>query len=573
MSAKFLLRPSTVSLAVALVCASAFAEPARVTSAPSRASPCTKVESGPVVKVPVGKARVLKLQSPVTRVLLGNPDESQAVRPHTDTPGATGGQQGQASPGASQQNRRRPGVADVDVLLLSPSEIYLIGKTVGATNIVMLDKAGRCTTLEVAVGIDTDAVKASLDELLPSEKGINVASVADSLVLSGTVSDAATVDRAVDIAAAYVRRVTGVAQMQGTRAGVHDRIINMLSVSAPQQVMLEVKVAEVSKALLDQYGINFASAAVSSNGTMMRFLSGIFGGKAMAFGQLRGMTDATVGFGAGAGVATGTTLAGVGAPFGAIEIENGAVTKAPIGQGKNATALGVDAQKQDGLVKILAEPTVMAISGQEGFFHAGGSVFLPVATNNGTGGTSITLEEKPFGVSLRFTPTVLADGRINLKVTPTVSELNPQGVAITATNVAGTSILPTFTVRKADTTVQLMDGQSFALGGLIKNNVKANLTAFPFLGELPVIGALFRSTAFQNDRSELVFVVTPRLVKPLPPNYALPTDSYVEPSRSDMILRGKLEGRRSDAPEQADAPAEPPAVLPAPPAGGGFEVK
>ena len=143
---------------------------------------------------------------------------------------------------------------------------------------------------------------------------------------------------------------------------------------------------------------------------------------------------------------------------------------------------------------------------------------------------------------MKFTPTVLGDGRINLKVAPEVSELNTQGIGITLAGSSGaTAIMPSFTTRKAATTVQLYDGQTFAIGGLIKNNVTTNMKAFPILGEIPVLGALFRSSDFQTDKTELVFVVTPRLVKPLPPNYSLPTDSYTPPSRSDFFLNGKME--------------------------------
>ena len=179
---------------------------------------------------------------------------------------------------------------------------------------------------------------------------------------------------------------------------------------------------------------------------------------------------------------------------------------------------------------------------------------------------SVTLEEKEFGVSVGFLPTVLDGGRINLEVASEVSELNREGVGINAPGIAGLAVLPSFTSRRAKTTVQLMDGQSFAIGGLIKNNTTANIKAFPFLGELPVVGALFRSTEFQTDKSELVFVITPRLVKPLPPNYALPTDNYVPPTRTDVIVHGKLEGRRPDAP-----PAAPAAAGSAP--ASGFQVK
>lgn len=570
MSSTFMLRPSVMALALAMACAPAFAAPARPTSpAPAAsASPCTTVDVGPIVKLAVGKASVLKLQSPAARILLGNPDESQAVQPSGATQ-KTGAEAGAQPAAPRQQNARRPGVADIDVLLLSPREIYLLGKTVGATNIIMLDRTGQCTLLDVSVGVDTAALAATFKELLPAENSIKVTSAADSLVLQGTVTDAAAADRAIDIASAYVRRVSGGAQMQGTRAAVQDQIINLLSIAAPQQVMLEVKVAEISKALLDQFGINF-SHAYASGGTM-RFLTGLFGGNALLTGKLSGMTNATVGLGLANVLSAGSASSGISSPAGSVTAENGKVTEWPMGTGKNATTFSIEAQKQDGLLKILAEPTIMAISGQMGSFNAGGKIFIPVAQSTG-GGTSITLEEKPFGVGLNFTPTVLGDGRINLKVALEVSELSAQGVTITSTNTGGTQILPAFTQRLANTTVQLMDGQSFAIGGLIKNNVTTNLTAFPFLGELPIIGALFRSTSFQNDRSELVFVITPRLVKPLPPDYALPTDNYVPPTRSEMILDGKLEGSKKNDDVQGKGAAAAGQGQAMPPAGG-FEVK
>lgn len=531
--------------------------------AASAASPCQKVEVGPLIKVAVGKSTVIKPQLPVTRILLGNPEASQAGRPaepepldaHGRPPAATG----------NTINNRRPGVADVDVLLLSPSEIYLLGKTVGSTNVVLLDRGGSCTVVDIAVGMDTASVAATLRELLPGEQGIQVSSAADSLVLSGVVNDAASLDRAVDLANAYVRRVTTSGATAPTQGGRSDRVVNMLAVAAPQQVMLEVKVAEISKTVLDQFGINFARAYSPADGSMIRFLSGIFGGESVVGSHLGGTVNGSVGAGVVGSTGNDRFTSGTTAPAGSATV-GGDSTTIPIASGKNATALGINAQKKDGLVKVLAEPTVMAISGQEGSFLAGGKIFIPVASNY-NGGTQITLDEKEFGVSLKFIPTVLGDGRINLKVSPEVSELNPQGVGITAPGITGLAILPSFTTRRAATTVQLFDGQSFAIGGLIKNNVTTNISAFPILGELPVLGALFRSTDFQNDRSELVFVITPRLVKPLPPNYALPTDGYVQPSRAQLIFGGRLEGSRKEAPAPA-APArsEEPAL-------GGFEVK
>ncbi len=273
----------------------------------------------------------------------------------------------------------------------------------------------------------------------------------------------------------------------------------MLSVGSAQQVMLEVKIAEVSKSLVDKLGVGISGSPTSGSwtwGVVSNFLSGTLGGNLSAVR------------------ATGSTVA-------------------------------VEAQKKDGLIKILAEPNIMAISGQEGSFLAGGKILIPVAQDATGTSNRITLEEKEFGVGIKFTPTVLAGGRINLQVAPEVSELSREGVGISATGASNRAILPLITTRRASTTVQLMDGQSFAIGGLIKNNTTANITAFPILGEIPIIGALFRSTDFQKDRTELVFVVTPRLVKPLAVAYRLPTDGMNDPSRKELFIDGQLESGKT----------------------------
>jgi pilus assembly protein CpaC len=261
--------------------------------------------------------------------------------------------------------------------------------------------------------------------------------------------------------------------------------------------MLEVKVAEVSKALIDKLGFGVQGTPMSGSVTtsiLSSFLVGNLGG-------------------------------------------NLSVTRA------SGSGVYLDAEKKESLVKVLAEPNVMAISGQEGSFLAGGRILIPVA-QDALG--RIALEEKEFGIGLRFTPTVLSGGRINLRVSPEVSELSRDGVGIGNGTTQARAILPLITTRRASTTVQLADGQSFAIGGLIKNNSTANIKAFPVLGELPVLGALFRSTDFQNDKTELVFVVTPRLVKPLPLPNKLPTDGLREPSRKELFIDGKLEGNREN---------------------------
>ncbi|HYJ97017.1 MAG TPA: type II and III secretion system protein family protein [Burkholderiaceae bacterium] len=471
-------------------------QPARTATAPvtSATALCTRVEIAPLVHLPVGKSTVLRPVSPVTRILLGNPENARAARPAENPEGKK--EEGVKTPALDT----RPGVADVDVLLLAPTEVYLLGKTIGSTNIVMLDRSGACTAFDVVVGMDTTALQSMISQLLPNEKELRITPAFDSIVLSGTVSDSEAVTRVTDLANAYVR---------GGDGQRNARVVNMLEVTAPQQVMLEVKVAEVSKALIDKLGVQFAGSKTNGNWTYALVADFLSGGNA-AVSALK-----AAGF-----------------------------------------ALKVDGQKDDGLVKILAEPTIMAISGQTGSFLAGGKIFIPVAQDSsGVAGRTITLEEKEFGVSVKFTPTVLGNGRINLRVRPEVSELNREGVGIVASGIGGTAILPSFTSRKAETTVQLMDGQSFAIGGLIRNSTTTNIKAFPFLGELPVVGALFRSTEFQNDRTELVFVVTPRLVKPLPPEYRLPTDGYTPPTRGDLILNGRSEGQRSSDAPASQAPA------------------
>jgi pilus assembly protein CpaC len=240
----------------------------------------------------------------------------------------------------------------------------------------------------------------------------------------------------------------------------------------------------------------------------------------------------------------------------------------------------VDAEKQDGLVRILAEPNIVSISGQEASFLAGGRIFIPVSQAvAGTGVPTITLEEKDFGVGLRFTPTVIDGDLINLRVAPEVSEPLKQGTPFTSAN-GNTAIFPTFLTRRAQTTVQLKDGQSVAIAGLIKNNVIENIRRFPVLGDVPILGALFRSSEFATDRTELMFIVTVRLVKPLPTNYTTPAEAWTPPNRAEFFLNGQLEGSgHPDVPPSGpQRQALPPAAgstepAAAPASTGGFQLK
>jgi pilus assembly protein CpaC len=397
--------------------------------------------------------------------------------------------------------------AVLQAMLVAPDTLYVVGVDVGSSNMIVQGRSGMCNVVEVVVGIDPTSLQQALAALLPEQKNIQVSAAGDTLVLSGTVDDAPTVARVLELAAAFVRRpaqalegarregVDSNATMQtasASAAQASTRIVNFLNVGAPQQVMLEVKIAEVSKSLLEKLEANVALN---------------FGGGSWAGALNTSFVSGTL-----------KSLLNIGRSSG----NHG----------------GIAADKQDALVRMLAEPTVMAISGQEGSFLAGGRIFVPVAQDN----NKVTLEEKEFGVGLRFTPTVLAGGRINLRVAPEVSEISREGIGITAAGFSGTAILPLFTTRRAATTVELFDGQSFAIGGLIKNSQTNSIHGLPILGELPVLGALFRSTDFQQDRTELLFVVTPHLVQPLPANYTLPTDNVTPPSRARLFLGGQLEG-------------------------------
>ncbi|WP_341319195.1 type II and III secretion system protein family protein [Paraburkholderia sp. IMGN_8] len=478
-------------------------------AAPLRGPNCTgEIHDETSVVVPVGKSALLPLAEPARNRTLGNPTIVQAT-------------------------------------LVSPRTLYLVGMAVGTTNMIVQGRSGGCQMIDVIVNVDANGVQQSLGQLLPNERSIRVSTAAGNLVLGGHVSSSPAAQQAMEIAKAYAdaqptqQSQAGSGSIGGAPVNQQSastskpaEVINMMTVDAPQQVMLEVKVAEVSKTLINQMG-----AALNIQG----------------------------GFGSWSGALVSDLLAGV--------------TSVIMGSKANNRPLkfAIDAQKTDDLVKILAEPNLVAISGQEATFLAGGKIFIPVPQSSGTGVTSITLQEEEFGVGLKFTPTVLSNGRISLKVAPEVSELSPTGITLSASNVSGVSILPLITTRRASTVVQMSDGESFAIGGLMKSNVTGALKAIPGIGEVPVLGALARSTSFQQDLTELVFIITPHLVKPLQTaDLPLPTDSFSQPNEADVYATGNMEGRHpkmraapaeaapAASPMPAPASVSPPAPLPSP---------
>lgn len=437
------------------------------------------------VVVPIGKSQLIPLPEPVRNRTLANPNVVQAT-------------------------------------MVSPQTLYVLGRSVGTTNMIVQGRSGACSIINVVVNADAGGLQTSLSQLLPGESQIRVMTAADNLVLTGSVSSSQAAQQAMEIAQAYANAAQGnAAQGDASKKG---SVLNMLSVDTPQQVMLEVKVAEVSKTLLNQLG-----SAVNIQG----------------------------GFGSWSGGLITSLLTGASASIFGNKANN------------KPFQFAVDAQKNDSLVKILAEPNLVTISGQEASFLAGGKIYIPVAQSNALGGAStITLQEEEFGVGLKFTPTVLGNGRIHLKVSPEVSELSPTGATVSGSSLTGQTILPLITTRRASTTVQMRDGESFAIGGLLQDNARGSLKALPGAGEVPVLGTLFRSTQYQQDLTELVFIITPRLVKPMQNNnYPLPTDSFSTPNPLSLYFMGNMEGNGKGSPQPAPAPSQPaaPATAPAAP--------
>lgn len=494
--------------------------------------PCQSVSTDEPINVTLGKSRVVRLPFPAVRIVVGGrgTGAGRAGAPVVVPQGA-------AAPGrttgASQSDS--DGVAETDITLISPTELYVLGRRPGAMNVVVQAADGRCLVKDIVVTVDAASLQGTITEFLPDERDVRVRATEGALVLSGTVTDTIRMDEVLSIASSY--------------AGEQRRIINLLKVSAPQQVMLEVTIAEVSKTILDHLNLDFARMFTTADGRVSRMLSGIIGGGPATFSRFsRNLAGGAVNNGAAASVGTGV----------------GAAASSISSASTGATLLGVDAQQRDGIVRVLAEPNILAISGQSASFLSGGKIFIPVAQNRDNAGTTITLQEKEFGVGLKFTPTVLDGARINLKLVSEVSELQQTGSPFTSIN-GLTAILPSMATRRVDTTVQLRDGQSFMVAGLIKNNVTGALDKFPGLGQAPVVGALFRSTEFQNDQTELMFIVTPRLVKPLQGGAILPTDNHIAPTRNDVILKGTAEGTRRLAPaptSQAAPVVDAPAAVP-----------
>jgi pilus assembly protein CpaC len=402
----------------------------------------------------VGKSRVIDTPVPIKRASLANPDVA-------------------------------------DTVVLSPTQIYLTGKSVGVTNLTLWQDGERIiAVIDVVVTPEINRVKEDLYRLFPEEKGVTVLATHDRLTLAGTVSNAAILPKVLDMAESYAPK----------------KVVNLLQVGGVQQVMLEVRVAEMNRELIRRLGINFLFNGPDNFGISI-------------LGQLAQINSLTQ----------------AGGSLSALELVYSQVVSGVFGLKTGSLSWQgiIDALKEQNLVKVLAKPTLVAISGQEAAFLAGGEFPIPVPQAFGV----VTIIFKKFGVGLTFTPNVLSDKHISITVAPEVSELDFQNALRTQG-----FIVPAITTRRASTVVELADGQSFAIGGLLRDNVRESVKKFPVLGDLPVLGALFRSSSFQKNETELLIIVTPHLVKPLDmATQALPTDYYVEPNDFEFYLLGFAE--------------------------------
>jgi pilus assembly protein CpaC len=411
-----------------------------------------------------------------------------------------------------------PAIADVQVK--SPNLLYVFGKQPGETSLFAVDAHDRVLlNVTVTVNHNLSRLQRTLNTLMP-DNHIDVASVDGAIILSGSVKSNAVAENARQLAAQFVTD--------------EKKVINRLSVDGPTQVQLRVKIVEMSRTVNRQLGINW---------------DGVFAaGTNWAFGLATGGAT-TIANSFPPAFPIGTRRNGVNNFFGNYS-----------GQRNTVTAL-IDALENEGLVKTLAEPNLTALSGDVASFLAGGEFPVPIPQSSTGTSSTITVQYKEFGVRLSFTPTILASDRISLKVSPEVSQLTTQG----AVNFDGFNI-PALTTRRAQTTVELASGQTFAIAGLLQNDLNNNISKVPGLGDIPVLGELFKSTAYQRNETELVVLVTPVVVKPFSDKTTTASAVDANPNApSDinrLFLGPRIEGQpRRDPTQPGGGPVGAPTQL------------
>ncbi|MEC9198910.1 MAG: type II and III secretion system protein family protein [Pseudomonadota bacterium] len=431
-----------------------------ILSPPAFAEALRVIKDGPssTLEVPMNRAVVVESQTPFAELSIANPN-----------------------------------IADISSL--SDRTIYVLGKTPGLTSLTLFDSTGSLiSNVDVRVAADISEFKERLGQILPGEK-IEVRTANDGIVLSGTVSSAARLQRALDLAERYAP----------------ERVSNLMTVGGVQQVMLKVRFAEMQRSVAKSLG----SSVSLSGGDNVR----VFGGS-------------------GSYNNSGSIVTGNNGYTPSVNDNNAAML---FGFGAGSVEVGIllEALESKGMVRTLAEPNLTALSGQEAKFLAGGEYPVPVAQDGG----EITVQFKPFGVELNFIPRVVDGDIINLELEAAVSAVDPQN----GYSVNGFEI-DAFTRREASTTVEMRDGESFAIAGLLLDDFRDLNGQVPWLGDIPVLGALFRSVEYSRDQTELVIIVTPHLVTPTRGEaLALPTDRIRPPTEKDLFLFGKVVGQQTGA--------------------------
>ncbi len=465
--------------------------------------------------VPIYKSRIVDLPGPVKRVSIGNPDIA-------------------------------------DVLLLGDDGLYVLGKDLGATNVMLWDREDRLVAaLNITVTHDLDSLKKQISTVLPGES-VEMWSAQRNIVLSGQVSSTAKMDAALQVARGYLEQMatakdkimfkqqaSGGGEAPDQKSG---QIINLMTVGGAHQVMLQVRIAEVNREAIRNLNAQFS--ALQNTGKWV--VGGVNGGATFpdALFQPGNLRVPVFGNGTNAG----------GNPIGPVFDEFAPNTPTINSTGLFASFLSndflanvvLDAYQTRGLAKILAEPTLTTLSGQDAQFLSGGSFPIPVSQDNG----SISIEFKDFGVKLSFQPLILDRARINLKLNVSVSELaNSNSVSLRPIGTTAVFTIPSLTERRAASTVELSDGQTIGIAGLMNENMRSAINKFPGLGDIPILGYLFRSQSYQKGETELVILVTPHLAKPIPPSQIkLPTDAVADPTSAQFFLEGKIEGTKPSVP-------------------------
>jgi len=447
--------------------------------------------------VPEGESRVYRLAGPVKRVAVGNPEVA-------------------------------------DYILINPSEIYLLGKKPGATNLTVWDRQGNFASSPLHVSRNTKPIEVLLKLALPQEKDIKIYSLGQALILAGSVSDALAAETAYRLVKAYLggtvpdvnpettligsdskpfpgiisqnNRISvggGSAESNSEKTASNDAnspaeaeskrgVVNLLTVRDSQQIRLEVCIAQVSRKFLETLGVSFLKNT----------------------GDVQGGTLLT-------GLVSSATLNNV---------------FRLLGNGKEAQ---LTADRKPSLFRVLAEPTMVTMSGKEGQFLVGGKIFIPIGISVMTG--EVQYESQLYGVGLRFMPTVLDAGRMSLKVVAEVSEPEKESVTL------GTKqSWPAFKLSTVSTSVQMNEGENLVIGGLKLDNLTHSIDSVPLLGEIPILGALFRDAKKNGEKTELMVIVRPTKIKASTIMPELPTDKTIPPTRGEFFLGGKLEGSRKN---------------------------